>query len=55
MLHGLALPSVGDVHLAVAGLDDGGVGIFAGGALEGEDWFPAFAIGRDCNIEHVTT
>ena len=53
VFHSFPLPSVSDVDFAVAGLDDGGVGIFARCALEDEDRFPRFAIRGDGDVEHV--
>ncbi len=40
----LALPSVGDVDEAVAGLDDSGVGIFARLVFEDEGSLPGFTV-----------
>ena len=47
----LALPGVGDVHEAIGGLDDGGIGVFAGSIFEDERGVPFFAVAGDGNVE----
>src|SRR5689334_10017053 len=44
VLHPLSLPGVGDVDEAVCGLDDGGIGVFAGFVFESGGCLPGFAV-----------
>lgn len=47
----LALPGIGSVHEAVAGLDDGGVGILARLAFQRNDVAPGLAVGGHRNLQ----
>ena len=49
-----ALPCVGDVNEAVGGLNDGGVGVFAGFFIFEEDGgFPGFAVFGNGDVEDL--
>ena len=47
----LAVPCVGDVKIAVAALDRGGVGVFPGLIFEGVEYFEVLAILADSEVQ----
>ena len=55
MFDALAFPGVGDVDLAVGGLDDGRIGVFAGICFELSEGFPVFAVLGDRDVDRGAT
>ena len=55
MLHRLAKVGIGDMHLAVLGLDDGRIGIFTFGAFQSKHWLPIITVIGNGHVEHIAT
>ncbi len=55
VLDAASLPRVGDVHLAVGGLDHRGVGVLALGPFENEGSRLADTVPADRDVQHLAT
>src|SRR6266568_4639058 len=53
VLHALALPGVGDVHKAVAGLDDSRIGILPAFVFENHGCLPCLSVSGKSDIQRA--